>query len=59
MTPVFKKEDPGNYRPVNLTTAPGELMEQLNLEIVSRHIKDKKVDTFLSACIHKGKNMPD
>ncbi|KGL77232.1 RNA-directed DNA polymerase from mobile element jockey, partial [Tinamus guttatus] len=46
VTPVFKKgkkEDPGNYRPVSLTSVPGKVMERLVLAIVSRHMDDKKV----------------
>ncbi|KGL79366.1 RNA-directed DNA polymerase from mobile element jockey, partial [Tinamus guttatus] len=44
--PVFKKgkkEDPGNYRPVSLTSVPGKVMERLILALVSRHMEDKKV----------------
>ncbi|KGL85450.1 RNA-directed DNA polymerase from mobile element jockey, partial [Tinamus guttatus] len=43
VTPVFKKgkkEDPGNYRPVSLTSVPGKVMERLILAIVSRHMED-------------------
>ncbi|KFV80921.1 RNA-directed DNA polymerase from mobile element jockey, partial [Struthio camelus australis] len=46
VTPVFqkgKKEEPGNYRPVSLTSIPGKLMEQLLLEVLTKHVEDKKV----------------
>ncbi|KGL73942.1 RNA-directed DNA polymerase from mobile element jockey, partial [Tinamus guttatus] len=46
VTPAFKKgkkEDPGNYRPVSLTSVPGKVMERLILAVVSRHMEDKKV----------------
>jgi len=42
VTPVFKKEDTGNCRPVSLTLIPGKVVEQLILETISRHVKDKK-----------------
>jgi len=40
VTPVFKKgkEDPGNYRPVSLTSVPGKAMEQLILDIISKQV---------------------
>ncbi|GAB0207550.1 mitochondrial enolase superfamily member 1 [Grus japonensis] len=46
VTPVFrkgKKEDPGNYRPVSLTSIPGKVMEQLILGVISKHVEEKKV----------------
>ncbi|KGL74618.1 RNA-directed DNA polymerase from mobile element jockey, partial [Tinamus guttatus] len=46
VTPAFKKgkkEDPGNYRPVSLTSVPGKVMERLILAVVSKHMEDKKV----------------
>uniref|UniRef100_A0A669Q825 Reverse transcriptase domain-containing protein n=1 Tax=Phasianus colchicus TaxID=9054 RepID=A0A669Q825_PHACC len=46
VTLVFKKskkEDPGNYRPVSLTSVPGKVMEQLVLDAISRQLEEKEV----------------
>ncbi|KAK4815764.1 LOW QUALITY PROTEIN: hypothetical protein QYF61_007182 [Mycteria americana] len=54
VTPVFKKEDPRNHRPI-----PGNVMEQLILETISRHITGKKTPQEWSAWLHQGGIMLD
>uniref|UniRef100_A0A493THY5 Reverse transcriptase domain-containing protein n=1 Tax=Anas platyrhynchos platyrhynchos TaxID=8840 RepID=A0A493THY5_ANAPP len=42
VTPIYKKGrkvDPGNYRPVSLTSMPGKLMEQIILSVITQHLK--------------------
>lgn len=44
VTPFFKKgkkENPGNYRSLILTSIPVKMMEQLVLGSISRYMKDK------------------
>ncbi|TRZ06903.1 hypothetical protein HGM15179_020205 [Zosterops borbonicus] len=38
-----KKEDPGNYWPVSLTSIPRKVMEQVILEVITKHVEEKEV----------------
>jgi len=58
VTPVFKKgkkEDPGNYRPVSLTSTLGKVMEQLILEVINKQVEEKKVVRSSQHGFTKGK----
>jgi len=56
VTPVFKKEDPGSYRLVRLTSIPGKVMEQLILEIIIKQVEEKKVIRSSQHGFTKGKS---
>ena len=43
VTPIYKKgcrEDPGNYRPVSLTSVLGKIMEHIVVREITRHMRD-------------------
>ncbi|PKU44746.1 rna-directed dna polymerase from mobile element jockey-like [Limosa lapponica baueri] len=46
VTPTHKKgqkDDPGNYRPVSLTSVPGKVMEQIILSAIMQRMKEAQV----------------
>jgi len=59
ITPVFKtgnKQDPGNYRPVSLTSILGKMMEQLMLEVIIKQVEERKVIRSSQHGFTKGKS---
>lgn len=42
ITPIFKK-DSEDYRPISLFSVPRKMMEQILLQTISKHMKDKNV----------------
>ena len=59
VTPIFKKgkkEDPGNYRPVRLTSIPGKVMDQLIMEVTIMQVEEKKVIRSSQHGFTKGKS---
>lgn len=59
IVPVFKKHrkgDPGNYRPISLTSAPGKVMEKITLGGIGKYLEAscyRKIDkTSLAAVQH-------
>lgn len=48
-----KKEDPGNYRTINFTSASGKAVAQILLTLIFKHMKDKT----MGSRVYQGQNL--
>ncbi|CAM4668918.1 unnamed protein product [Lepidochelys kempii] len=59
VVPIFKKgkkEDPGNNKPVSLTSVPAKIMEQVLKESILKHLEERKVIRNSQHGFTKGKS---
>lgn len=58
VTPIYKKgkEELGNLQPVSLTSILGMVMEQVILEVITKHVKETKVIRIGEHVFTKGKS---
>lgn len=54
ITSIFTKEGAGNYRPIGLTSIPGNVKEETFLETISKHMEDKQVIGIVCMDLWKG-----
>ncbi|TRZ07292.1 hypothetical protein HGM15179_019816, partial [Zosterops borbonicus] len=57
--PIFKKhkrDGPGKYRPVSLTSVPGKIMERTILGVIEKHLKDNAVTDHSQHGFMRGKS---
>lgn len=57
--PIYKKdvkEDPGNCRPISLTSVPGKVAEKITLGTVKRHLKNNAIPRHCQHGLTKGKS---
>lgn len=53
--PIFKKDDPENFKSKSLTSVHGIILEKIILRVIEKHLKDKKSHQSQPAWCHEVK----